>query len=60
IFTAYQRDIDRQFLPVQRRLAEFDAMNRWITPIGSAVYVIPPGVAPGDYIGRPLLEAEVR
>jgi dye decolorizing peroxidase len=57
LFATYQRDIDRQFLPVQRRLAEFDAMNRWITPIGSAVYVIPPGVQPGEYLGRQLIEA---
>ncbi len=56
IFAAYQRDIDRQFLPVQRRLAEFDALNRWSTPIGSAVFVIPPGVPPGGYIGQQLLE----
>jgi dye decolorizing peroxidase len=58
IFTAYQRDIDQQFLPVQRRLAESDAMNRWITPIGSAVYVIPPGVQPGGYLGEQLLETQ--
>jgi dye decolorizing peroxidase len=56
IFVTFQRDIDRQFVPVQRRLAEFDAMNRWITPIGSAVYVIPPGVQPGRYLGIQLLE----
>lgn len=55
LFAAYQRDIDKQFLPVQRRLADSDAMNRWITPIGSAVYVIPPGVQPGGYIGEQLL-----
>ena len=56
LFATYQRDIDRQFLPVQRRLAEFDALNRWITPVGSAVYVIPPGVQPGQYLGIQLLE----
>jgi dye decolorizing peroxidase len=56
IFATFQRDIDRQFLPVQRRLADSDAMNRWITPIGSAVYVIPPGVQPGQYLGVQLLE----
>ena len=54
IFTAYQRDIDRQFLPVQRRLAQFDALNRWTTAIGSAVYVVPPGVRPGGYVGEQL------
>lgn len=56
LFAAYQRDIDSQFLPVQRRLAESDAMNRWITTIGSAVYVIPPGVQPGQHLGIQLLE----
>lgn len=54
IFTAYQRDIDSQFLPVQRRLAQFDALNRWTTAIGSAVYVVPPGIGPGGYLGEQL------
>ncbi|MFI1239587.1 Dyp-type peroxidase [Nocardia salmonicida] len=57
LFVAYQRDIDRQFLPVQARLAEFDALNEWTTPIGSAVFVIPPGVpGPGHYLGQQLFE----
>lgn len=54
IFTAYQRDIAEQFLPVQQRLAEADALNTWTTPVGSAVFAIPPGVAPGHYIGHTL------
>ncbi|QNG17648.1 Dyp-type peroxidase [Rhodococcus triatomae] len=61
IFAAFQRDIDSQYLPVQQRLADHDALNEWTTPIGSAVYAIPPGVAEGDYaagdyLGRTLLE----
>jgi dye decolorizing peroxidase len=60
IFVAYQRDIDRQFLPVQRRLAQFDALNRWTMPIGSAVFVIPPGVRPGCYIGQQLLASAAK
>lgn len=55
IFVSYQRDIDRQFLPVQQRLADADALNEWTTPIGSAVFVILPGVAPGGYLGESLL-----
>ncbi len=54
LFAAYQRDIDVQFLPVQRRLAEFDALNVWTTPIGSAVFVIPPGTEPGGFVGETL------
>lgn len=57
IFVAYQRDIDRQFLPIQERLAKSDAMNRWITAIGSAVYVIPPGAQPGGFLGDQLFAA---
>ncbi|WP_280386123.1 Dyp-type peroxidase [Nocardia wallacei] len=57
LFASYQRDIDTQFLPVQARLAEFDALNTWTTPVGSAVFAIAPGASgPGDYVGRPLFE----
>ncbi|MBF6210065.1 Dyp-type peroxidase [Nocardia puris] len=58
LFTAYQRDVDAQFVPVQQRLADFDALNVWTTPIGSSVFVIPPGVAaPGGYLGQTLFES---
>ncbi|APE33093.1 peroxidase [Nocardia mangyaensis] len=58
LFAAYQRDVDVQFLPVQQRLAEVDALNEWTTPIGSAVFAIPPGVAePGGYLGQRLFES---
>lgn len=57
LFAAYQRDIDSQFLPVLRRLGDADAMNRWLTTVGSAVYVIPPGVRAGQYLGSQLLES---
>ncbi|MFD3744320.1 Dyp-type peroxidase [Nocardia sp. NPDC058633] len=58
LFVAYQRDVDAQFLPVQRRLAEFDALNEWTTPVGSAVFAIPPGVpGPGHYLGQRLFES---
>lgn len=57
IFVAYERDIAKQFLPVQLRLARSDALNRWTTAIGSAVYVIPPGVQPGGFLGAQLFSA---
>ncbi|WP_373871039.1 Dyp-type peroxidase [Actinoplanes philippinensis] len=55
IFAAYQRDIIEQFVPIQRRLAEKDLLNEWITPIGSAVFAIPPGCAEGGWIGQQVL-----
>ncbi|GAA4715911.1 Dyp-type peroxidase [Phytohabitans rumicis] len=55
IFAAYQRDVGTQFVPIQRNLAELDLMNDWITPIGSAVFAVPPGCQPGGWIGQTLL-----
>ena len=55
IFAAYQADVERQFVPIQRRLAERDLMNEWITPIGSAVFAIPPGCAQDGWVGDQLL-----
>ncbi|GAA3676093.1 Dyp-type peroxidase [Arthrobacter ginkgonis] len=51
LFASFQADIDRQFLPIQRRLAQADLLNEWATPIGSAVYAIPPGCAEGGFVG---------
>ncbi|MFF4414435.1 Dyp-type peroxidase [Streptosporangium sp. NPDC001559] len=55
VFASYQADITRQFLPVQKRLAEADLLNKWTIPIGSAVFAIPPGCDPGGWIGQGLL-----
>nr|WP_206024509.1 Dyp-type peroxidase [Rhodococcus sp. 14C212] len=56
LFASYQADVDAQFVPVQQRLAEHDALNPWITPVGSAVFAVPPGFGPGGYPGDTLLE----
>ncbi|WP_328478425.1 Dyp-type peroxidase [Actinoplanes sp. NBC_00393] len=55
IFAAYQRDIVEQYVPIQQRLADKDLLNEWITPIGSAVFAIPPGCAEGGWIGEHVL-----
>ena len=55
VFVAYQADPVRQFLPVQRRLAEVDLLNLWTTPVGSAVFAVLPGAAPGEILGEALL-----
>lgn len=51
---APKADVDRQFLPIQRRLAESDMLNEWTTPVGSAVYAVPPGCAEGGFVGDAL------
>ncbi len=55
LFVAYAADLTAQFLPIQQRLAENDLFNTWTTPIGSAVFAIPPGCDPDGFIGDTLL-----
>lgn len=55
LFVSFQADVDRQFVPIQRRLDELDLLNEWTTPIGSAVFAVPPGCAEGGFIGEGIL-----
>ncbi|MFF9404198.1 iron uptake transporter deferrochelatase/peroxidase subunit [Streptomyces anandii] len=58
-FLAYQRDVRKGFIPLQRRLAAHDALNEYIQHVGSAVFAIPPGVRDAnDWWGRTLLSEE--
>jgi deferrochelatase/peroxidase EfeB len=54
LFLCFQRDPRRQFIPIQRRLAGSDALNRHIQHVGSAVFACPPGAAPGGFVGEGL------
>ena len=54
IFVAFQCDVEQQYVPIQDRLAEADHLNLWTTPIGSAVFAVPPGCQPDGYIGEAL------
>ncbi|MFC4332049.1 iron uptake transporter deferrochelatase/peroxidase subunit [Streptomyces andamanensis] len=58
-FLAYQRDVRKGFVPLQRRLSAHDALNEYIQHVGSAVFAIPPGVRDAnDWWGRTLLSEE--
>lgn len=54
IFVAFQADVTRQFVPIQQRLDKLDLLNEWTTPIGSAVFAVPPGAAEGGFVGEGL------
>lgn len=59
VFVAFCQDVDEQFLPILRRLSASDAMNEWLTHVGSAVFHVLPGVPAGAgraYLGAHLLE----
>lgn len=54
-FIAFQRDPEKQFVAIQRRLGGFDKLNEYIKHVGSAVFAVPPGAKPGGYVGETLL-----
>jgi len=53
-FICFQRDPAKQFVPIQRRLGSIDALNEYIKHVGSALFAVPPGAAPGGYVGEGL------
>jgi deferrochelatase/peroxidase EfeB len=56
-FLAFMRDPQRQFVPMQRALANQDEMMEYLEHTGSAVFACPPGLAEGAYWGQALLES---
>jgi deferrochelatase/peroxidase EfeB len=54
-FIAFQRDPEKQFVAIQRRLGSHDALNEYISHVGSAIFAVPPGARPGGYVGETLL-----
>ncbi|WP_408925652.1 Dyp-type peroxidase [Corynebacterium sp. YSMAA1_1_F7] len=56
IFICFQNDPDEAFTPLQKRLAEKDRLNTWITHVGSAVFWVLPGTQNGAHWGQQFLE----
>lgn len=48
-FLSFQRD-PQQFVRLQRSLSS-DVMNEYVRHVGSGLWAVPPGIAPGSYIG---------
>lgn len=42
---------------MQQRISDGDALNEWVTPVGSASFAVLPGVREGEYLGQRLLDA---
>ncbi|MFF1656274.1 iron uptake transporter deferrochelatase/peroxidase subunit [Streptomyces sp. NPDC058255] len=58
-FLAYQRDVRKGFIPVQRNLSRSDALNEYIQHVSSAIFAVPPGVRDkDDWWGRALFSKE--
>ncbi|HIW91104.1 MAG TPA: Dyp-type peroxidase [Candidatus Corynebacterium avicola] len=56
IFTCFQRDPRRAFIPMQKRLAAGDRLNEWIVHVGSAVFYVPPGTDEDGFWGEELFD----
>ena len=54
-FICFQQNPERQFVSIQRRLGQFDALNKYIKHVGSAVFAVPPGAQRNGFVGEPLL-----
>ncbi|WP_088040963.1 iron uptake transporter deferrochelatase/peroxidase subunit [Bacillus sp. EAC] len=55
LFVSFQRDLEKQFIPLQDKLAKMDLLNEYIEHNGSAVFVCFPGVKEGSFIGEGLI-----
>ncbi len=53
-FIAFQRDPEKQFVALQRKLGVHDALNEYIKHVGSAVFAVPGGARPGSFVGETL------
>jgi dye decolorizing peroxidase len=51
IFISFQESLKR-YLDIQARLNAVDDLNRWTTPVGSALFIVPAGTQKGGYIGE--------
>ena len=54
LFLGYQKDPRAQFSKIFDRMAKFDMLNQFATHTASALFAVPPGVQPGQFIGQAL------
>lgn len=53
-FIAFVRDPILQFIPMQTKMAQFDALVEYLKFTSSAIFVVPPGAKAGQYVGQGL------
>jgi len=54
-FICFQKQPANQFVPIQRRLAEQDALSAYLAHTGSGIFACPPGTDPGQPWGHGLV-----
>lgn len=55
LFVAFVKDPAAQFIPAQQALSGSDLLGQFMTPTGSGLFAVPPGLRPGQYFGQSLL-----
>ncbi|MGI8645211.1 MAG: iron uptake transporter deferrochelatase/peroxidase subunit [Nocardioides sp.] len=53
-FIAYVRDPRTHFIPVQNAMAKNDSLMEYLKFTSSAIFAVPPGLRPGEYVGESL------
>ena len=53
-FLAFVVDPRTHFIPIQTKLGVGDAMSEYLQHTGSALFAVPRGVQPGEYVGQSL------
>ena len=53
-FIAFVRDPGTHFIPIQNAMATQDALMEYLKVTGSALFAVPPGTKPGEYVGQAL------
>ncbi|PLT33614.1 deferrochelatase/peroxidase EfeB [Bacillus sp. V5-8f] len=54
LFICFQRNPEKQFIPMQQRLVKMDKLNEYTVHKGSAIFACLPGTKKGGYIGETL------
>lgn len=54
LFISFQRSPNKQFIPIQLRLAKMDKLNEYTSHQGSAIFACLPGTNSGGFIGETL------
>ena len=53
-FLAYLRDPRTHFIPIQLQMTKRDELMEYLKFTGSALFAVPPGIGPGEYVGQAL------
>ncbi|MCR8657597.1 iron uptake transporter deferrochelatase/peroxidase subunit [Paenibacillus endoradicis] len=56
LFISYQKNPEKQFIPMLRMMQNQDLLNEYAVHIASGMYACPAGLKEGQYIGQAILE----